>query len=492
MKRSNNKHFFNITRQCSLVTLIFLVVVTIGFSAFYSSLYINDANMKVRIQQDIRITNNTISNLSSGAISEYEEYNVNNITGFVSLPNSDSTVTYEVEVTNFGNVKEGIYSISEIYKLGGLNTSSNLEIKNTSLNLKSSLCDNSNSSQCTLGSISTFTVTIGYKSGSYNGSDTEYSIELDFDFRRAYDITYIDFSSTSGLPNEMLYGDTLNITFTSVNGIPNSVTTTGAVGSYVSPTLTLTNVSDNISITGVFGPGGSGTFDDPYVYPDTDTFDPSYIADGTTYIFPNVPGSPKATKDEDGNVTYFGYTSTSSTDPVIITNTTDNINTGIVGLNGEKFTIHLVFNANLANNTNKFMVAALEQSGTTYSGFSIYDYNNGYVRVGSYNNRPRSTSTGLLTPNSYANANNTSITGMTTFDITVTYDPLGNNNRFAQIDVSMTVNGNTRTGNIKNNNGSNNIPETLNNATITLGGNGIDNSEDMVYMEVLEFTVTKG
>ena len=56
----------------------------------------------------------------------------------------------------------------------------------------------------------------------------------------------------------------------------------------------------------------------------------------------------------------------------------------------------------------------------------------------------------------------------------------------------MTVNGNTRTGNIKNNNGSNNIPETLNNATITLGGNGIDNSEDMVYMEVLEFTVTKG
>ena len=37
-----------------------------------------------------------------------------------------------------------------------------------------------------------------------------------------------------------------------------------------------------------------------------------------------------------------------------------------------------------------------------------------------------------------------------------------------------------------------NIPQTLNSATITLGGNGLDSTDNMNYFEVIEFEVTKG
>ena len=70
-----------------------------------------------------------------------------------------------------------------------------------------------------------------------------HSIKIDFDFRRIFDITYNGFSSITGLPTKMIYGDTKTITFNNTTGIPNAVSVSGATGSYTNPTLTLSNIT---------------------------------------------------------------------------------------------------------------------------------------------------------------------------------------------------------------------------------------------------------
>ena len=87
-----------------------------------------------------------------------------------------------------------------------------------------------------------------YKNNGYNGTDLTHLIELEFDFRRVFNITYSGFSgNTSGLPSQMIDGDTKTITFNATSGIPTNVVVTGASGSYSSPTLTLSNVTISLN-----------------------------------------------------------------------------------------------------------------------------------------------------------------------------------------------------------------------------------------------------
>jgi len=471
------------------ITIIFVLFLTIGFSSFLHNISINDISMKVRVQEDIRVTGVSVANTSNEGVVEWEEYNVHNITSAVSLPNSNSTVTYQINITNFGNIKEGILAIDEEYKIAGTNNNSNLEIKNMDYNLKEALCNNSN--QCTLGIVKTINITIGYKNGGYDSNNINHSIKLDFDFRRVFDVSYVGFNNLNGLPTEIIGGDTKNITFNSTTGIPSSVSVSGASSSYTTPVLTISDVTNNITITGTFGMSGSGTEDDPYVNTELDEYDHNEVEPGTTVIFTNVPGEPIATKDEDGNITHFEYTDIPEDEPLIFENG-KSVDTGVIGLNGEKFTIHIVFKAALENNNNKFVVSAIEQIGNNFSGVSLYDYNSGYIRVGVYKERARSSATNLLTPNTYSTGNTSAINGMKTFDVTVVYDPKGYQNQYAQVSLSMTVDGNTRSTFIRNSASANNIPQTLNNATITLGGNGLDSTDNMNYFEVVSFEVTKG
>lgn len=123
--------------------------------------------------------------------------------------------------------------------------------------MKESLCDDNDNSQCTLGSVTTFEITIGYKENGYNANNLDHLIQLDFDFRRMYSISYIGFSGdTSGLPNKIIDGDSINIVFDTNSGIPTSTTVTGATGSYTSPQLEITDVTDDITITGTFENSG--------------------------------------------------------------------------------------------------------------------------------------------------------------------------------------------------------------------------------------------
>ena len=223
--------------------LLLVLALSIGFSAFHSELLVSDIGAEVRIEADIRVTNVYSSNPVNNGTSNWEEYNVNNITSSLNLPNSNSTITYNVTITNFGNAEMGILSISGL--------PSNLTYSISGYTMKDTLCDDNNSSKCKLGSISTFTITVGYANNGYNSSSTHYQIKLDFDFERVYTISYSGFTNVSGLPTSILGGDSKTITFNSTTSIPNSVTVTGATGNYTSPTLTISSATDNVLVTGI-------------------------------------------------------------------------------------------------------------------------------------------------------------------------------------------------------------------------------------------------
>ena len=103
------KKHIRIIKIILVVTVCFL---TIGFSSFTSQLGINGISAQVRIQRDIRITSVAIDSVSGNALSNGEDYNVDTITSGISLPNANSTVTYNIEIINVGNTEAVIKSIT--------------------------------------------------------------------------------------------------------------------------------------------------------------------------------------------------------------------------------------------------------------------------------------------------------------------------------------------------------------------------------------------
>lgn len=297
--------------------LICILLLSVGFSSFSINTSIT-AQAYVRVRKDIRITGITVTNTTNGASSNFEEYNVHNISSSANLPNANSTITYRIEVTNIGNVEQGILAIYETYKSISTNTNSNLEIKSKTINLKETLCDDINTNKCKLGSITTFNITIGYKNNGYDGTNLTHSVDLDFDFRRMYDITYIGFSgNTSGLPNKMIDGENKTITFNNTSGIPTKVVVTGATGSYTSPNLVLSNVIienavDTIVITKAYSISYTGFSGDTSGLTSTAT------STGGTITFDNTSGIPTS-------VTVTGATSSYTSPNLVISNVTDNV-----------------------------------------------------------------------------------------------------------------------------------------------------------------------
>ncbi|MDE5888585.1 MAG: hypothetical protein K2H20_01050 [Bacilli bacterium] len=188
------------------IVLIVIVFLTIGFSAFQDSLFIDSAKVTYRAIKDIRVTGVSIDSVENGGVSNYEDYNVNNIHGAVNLPNENSIVKYKVEVTNFGNVLMGIYEISNIPE--------NIDIIVEDYVVKTKLCDTETKSKCTNGSKTVFYITLKYKEGTYNPEDITTNFRLDFDFQPIYTVEYRDIVNR-GYPVEIINKDTLDITFTS-------------------------------------------------------------------------------------------------------------------------------------------------------------------------------------------------------------------------------------------------------------------------------------
>lgn len=157
----------------SVVSLCIAIILTIGFSSFTSDFSVYGYAL-FRLQRDIRITGISVLNSTSNVVSQWEEYNINNIGASVNLPYSNSTVTYNVKVTNVGNLEASISDVSGL--------PSNLTYTINNYNLRDMLCDDNNSSQCKLGATKTISITIGYKSNGYNSQKTNYVFGMDFTF----------------------------------------------------------------------------------------------------------------------------------------------------------------------------------------------------------------------------------------------------------------------------------------------------------------------
>jgi len=214
----------------SLLIIIAVLTLTIGFSSFYATTSINNISALIEPHADVRITSFSQESTTNSGSSSYNTYTDNTVSSRISLPNTNSTVKYEVKITNLGNVEVGILDIT------GLPS----DLKMSGYTLKTMLCDDTISNQCTSSSVSKIEITIEYDpNGNY--TSTTYDLNLTFIFKQAYTITYSGFSSTSGLPTSILDTEVKTITFNSTTGIPDNVTVTGATSSYTSPNLTLSN-----------------------------------------------------------------------------------------------------------------------------------------------------------------------------------------------------------------------------------------------------------
>lgn len=178
--------------------ILCVLCISIGYSSFHSAMEISDMKMAVRINRNIRITNVNVDRVSSGGLSMYEEYDEHKLAFNVKLPNSTSSITYKVKVTNFGNVVSGIYDI--------VGLPSELTYQITGYTLKTKMCNSSN--VCTSGMEKEFYLTIKYKSGAFNSSKVDHIINLDFDFRPVYTITFNPLGgSLSQIKKDVMYND---------------------------------------------------------------------------------------------------------------------------------------------------------------------------------------------------------------------------------------------------------------------------------------------
>ena len=161
-------------KMCKLALILAIVFLTVGFSAYSNELGINDISAEIRIQKDIRITGITLASIESSGSSNAEDYNTNSISSEVVLPNADSSVTYNIRVTNIGNIEA---ALSEIRGLP-----SNLTYTINNYNLNDMLCDDIVNDKCKLGSIKSLNITIKYAENGYDSSSINYPIKLDFIF----------------------------------------------------------------------------------------------------------------------------------------------------------------------------------------------------------------------------------------------------------------------------------------------------------------------
>ena len=241
--------------------------------------------------------------------------------------------------------------------------------------------------------------------------------------------------------------------------------------------------------------GGSGTPDDPYIDNTTTTYDPDNLPEGTT-LLKEVTGQPEVTVDANGNVTSFEFTDLGSGTDVT------GFDTGLVAFDGtSSFNIHIKFTETLSNDTSYDKVlAVIQDNGTSsshsYSGVTLFYYykssgggssgNAKYLRTQSFANKSslqgQTMSSGNnlykvdTTVTSYYNSN-------TEYEFDISY-----NSSTGVVTVVSSINGGTATTQTFNSN-----VTTLTNATVVIGGNGLDNTEDMSStFLVSEFSVSKG
>ena len=330
------------------IILSFVLFLTIGFSTFYASMTVNNASAFVVPHADIRISGFSQSSVEGSGSSSGNHYTINNLYSTLVLGSSTSKVTYEVEVTNIGQVEMGILSITGL--------TNNIKMTTSSYNVGDKLCG---ANRCSNGAVATFYLTLEYEDPSlYNGSNNTFDLDLTVTFSEAFDITYTGLTSTTGLTTSILAGGSKNIGFDANTGIPSSVSVTGATSSYSSPVLSLSNPTGNVTVTCTISSGsGSGPPNGTVVTnnPDGSTTTISYDSNGdpSEEVTESTDNSGNVTTEEftyvNGEPVKTGYNidSTGSSDKIQTSNT--GIDTGVIAFDGNDFVVTLEAEYTLSN-----------------------------------------------------------------------------------------------------------------------------------------------
>ena len=193
----------------SYAILIFVIFLSIGFSAFSNQLNVKDISASVRVNADIRITSANLSEAYNEAYSTSLDYNKTNINGTAILPSEDSYIDYVVKITNLGKVEMGIKEIT-------LNND-NLDYELIDYNLGDKLCViEEETTKCTLGIEKQIIVRLKWKNGSYDSSNTENNFVLDFNFQN-YQKVYIEDTAAQNItncPSEVINSGDLTFRYT--------------------------------------------------------------------------------------------------------------------------------------------------------------------------------------------------------------------------------------------------------------------------------------
>ena len=292
-----------------ILMLPILTLISIGYASYSSNLSISDIIAFVRTNTDIRVTGVSVANSNSGGISNYEDYNISKISSNIYLPNSDSSVTYKVTITNIDGPESGIYNITGL--------PDNLTYSMSNYVLKDKICDTNNN--CSFGISKEIYITIKYK--SYDSSKKTYDIKLDFDFREVHTITYENIDGNL-YPREILKGDQLEIDFGAnmtqcviKNSDGTEIANDGTYYEFSDGKLLIYSVTDNLTISVTdkpLVPTLLSTIKDKYLNAekraeiDYDTNQTYYYADSVSLMNDGMDEFGNQTNDETkGNIRYY-------------------------------------------------------------------------------------------------------------------------------------------------------------------------------------------
>ena len=188
-KKIKKKHFIYASLLMGIFSLFSFA--TIAYSAINSTARVS-GKAYARVEADARITDFRLAS-TNNATSSYEEFGKNHVVTEIDLVDSTSSISYYVEITNYGSTDVGIYSIS------GLPSGVNYSLED--YNLKEKICNENN--VCNGFIKKTFEITLT-TTGTYAGN-----IQLNFDIRPFLTISYVGFSNQ--YLSQFIAGDNVSI-----------------------------------------------------------------------------------------------------------------------------------------------------------------------------------------------------------------------------------------------------------------------------------------
>ena len=466
------------------LVVVMVFVLTVGYAAFGAQFSIANTVAHFRVSTNTRISGVTTNSLYISNL----DYSANSIVSSASIP-SGGTVTYQVTLTTYDNAPMALSNITVTSGASAISNVSVSPVVSGSSYIK--VCNTSGS--CTLNSSTAVTIILTNNTGSTINTN---GLSINLTFTQYYTVTY----------NDNVIGDVLhNGTFTYVfdSNAPTSVSVTSgscATPSISGATLTITNVTSNLVLTGSSTSGtGSGTYDDPYQSSGS-TYDTSIVQTGYN-IFEDVPGEPKVNAvvtTSGGSTTTtinsFEFTSTGSSGIEFGTGASANpvMDTGVLAFNSDNsaFSIHIKFKANLTTNRGKYVLAALQKSGSSYSGFTLYvlDSNTPTLNISTHINKTyngailNSNISLVLTSDGDATSNTENV-----YEAVLTYDSAYGGQSFKYRCIGSNCRSTSEQSAQKKN-----IPTGLTSAEITIGGNGLNTTNDAVNVKILELQICKG